>query len=561
MMGAGQDTNRATLLGRFAKPKARSGDRPVVLRATGRRLDANDAAKDGPVWVQVALEGEYHGHASGTFELDEKVFADIVRNFRAHPSYRAENEREPWVEGQPNINSGRVIPWDFHHANEAPPTEVARKGAPAQGWVLELDVREGEAGLELWALTDWLPLARQYIRDGSYQWASIAIWWNQNDPVTNAPIGTYMSSVALTNDPFIQGMRPIAASRRGRDFRKLESTLSFEDARRLVGEAIEALYPPGPSACVYVVDLYDTSAVFEWEGRLYQIPYSIAGTTVTLGGDPVEVVRTYSPVASKSPADPATARRTASRSTIERSSAMAHVKVLQRLGVLLAVSQAALLSAREEDPVAVATLEAAVVAAAEDKMAQLKALLAQMAEIVGSMGVQEGAPPAATAARVAELVQAEAELKKLQPEIAKLREEQAKAEEAAISTDVDAALAAHDLADVVRPALLFMRRSDKKAFFEKYPASAAVSATTSHLAQSIVTLPGAPGGQAHALSAVSAAPLGGPAAGGAVTRAQVEAYPGRNLTEKCIAFVSEKHKGLSPNDIQFQASQLRRQFG
>lgn len=170
-----------------------------ALRASSVALDASAAKGDAPVWVQIAAAGEFKGHPTGPFTLDEAVFTEIIRNFHTHPDY---------VPG----GKSDVLPWDFHHLSEQGGEGVSVYGAPAQGWVRELEVRGAGLAAQLWALTRWLPLAKKYIREGNYKHASVTIWPNQKHPVTGERIGYWLSSVALVNDPFVQGMTPLAAS-------------------------------------------------------------------------------------------------------------------------------------------------------------------------------------------------------------------------------------------------------------------------------------------------------------------------------------------------------------
>jgi len=159
----------------------------------------------GCTWIQVAEEGEFRGHPTGPFVLDRAAFDTIVANFRAHPSYRCDETGKGCTD---------VVPFDFHHASEQGGPSVAVAGAPAQAWAQELEVRVGEDGKsQLWAYTRWLEPARTYVREGKYKWCSVAVWPDATDPKTGQRVGWYLSSIALTNDPFIQGMQPIAAAR------------------------------------------------------------------------------------------------------------------------------------------------------------------------------------------------------------------------------------------------------------------------------------------------------------------------------------------------------------
>jgi hypothetical protein len=175
-----------------------------TIRLAGIKLGV-ESATDAPTWIQVAEEGRFDGHPAGPFEFNADVFDKLIENFRKHPAYGV---------GADGRGNQRVIAFDFHHASESEPTSVAVMGAPAAAWALELEKRQGADGKwQLWALTDYLEPARTYIREGKYRWTSVAVWPDAVDPKTGQSIGWYMSSIAFTNDPFIQGMCPIAANR------------------------------------------------------------------------------------------------------------------------------------------------------------------------------------------------------------------------------------------------------------------------------------------------------------------------------------------------------------
>lgn len=195
-----------------------SGD---LLRLRPVRLDAAPPPAPGAAtpparWVQVAYSGKFRGHANGEFEFTAETFAKLIQNFRAHPSYRA---GAPMADpAMIEAGSYDVVHWDFSHASEQNPTEgeLPVVGAPATGWVLELDARPGPGGeTQLWAYTRFLEPLRSYVREGRYKWASVTVYFNAVDPVSGAEIGPYMSSIAATNDPFLQGMVPLVAKRGG----------------------------------------------------------------------------------------------------------------------------------------------------------------------------------------------------------------------------------------------------------------------------------------------------------------------------------------------------------
>lgn len=138
--------------------------------------------------IHVAMEGEWEGHPAGPFELNEQVFARIVENFERNPN---------------------PVPLDYEHST------VSAFEAPAAGWVQKLEVRRGDDGLaHLYATVELTDKAAEYIRTGAYRFSSGVFDFDAIDPRTGEDIGAEMSSLALTNVPFIQGQRPISLSRR-----------------------------------------------------------------------------------------------------------------------------------------------------------------------------------------------------------------------------------------------------------------------------------------------------------------------------------------------------------
>lgn len=197
------------------------GGPSVALDATGEI--------DGPKWQHVATVGEFKGYAGGDlpFAFTTEVFTQLVSNFRSHPSFAM---------GSDGVGTVGIVQWDFHHASEAPPDVVAQSGAPAQGWVLDLRVQTGPNGSELWALTEWLDLAKQYIKNKQYKWASVAVALDAVDPLTGNQIGAVLTSIAITNQPFIEGMNELAAERDG------HAPPAPSDRQRPTGRRIRAEY-------------------------------------------------------------------------------------------------------------------------------------------------------------------------------------------------------------------------------------------------------------------------------------------------------------------------------
>jgi hypothetical protein len=134
-------------------------------------------------WAHVAMLGTWEGHSKGTFSFTPEKFAEIMRNFSM--------QRNP-------------IPWDYEH-DTFDPSKVGPK--PASGWVKRLELRAN--GTELWAYVDWTPKAADMIRNGEYRFCSPVVDFESIDRKSNQPIGAELLSVALTNNPFLDGQHPL----------------------------------------------------------------------------------------------------------------------------------------------------------------------------------------------------------------------------------------------------------------------------------------------------------------------------------------------------------------
>lgn len=189
-------------------------------------LSANDAKGDSDTWVQLATSGTFAGHRAGPFELNAKVFREILANFKA--------------------TKNRRVPWDYEHASEQDPTEgsLPVTGAPAPAWVVDMEIRGGN----LWGLVEWGKQLRQQVRDGEYRFLSPAIVFNSVDRVSGKPIGARLSSVAATNKPFLDGMQPLAAT---------EANSATAPVVALAGRYVHATheYMPVLRACMGMDDM------------------------------------------------------------------------------------------------------------------------------------------------------------------------------------------------------------------------------------------------------------------------------------------------------------------
>jgi hypothetical protein len=177
-------------------------------------------------WNQIAREAEFLGHGQGPVKFTREVFAEIVRNFAA--------------------NGNGEVPLDYEHTSERLPENVAVVGVPAPGWITKVEIRNG--GRELWALFKWVDAdAVRYVREARYKYVSPAINFKSRDKVTGRPAGARLTSVALTNHPFIEGMQPLAQ----RDIGAEENLRAFVPCARQVEHELGGIRPethrPRPS--------------------------------------------------------------------------------------------------------------------------------------------------------------------------------------------------------------------------------------------------------------------------------------------------------------------------
>ena len=187
-------------------------DKPIDIRIFGERapsvmLDAAVLGDDPqkPVWIQLAMEGDWAGHHQGEFSFDARKFDTMTGNFRKNPTY---------VQAP---GTADVIPFDWAHASEMDPTSgsLPVTGAPAWAWLREVERKADPTGkATFWGLTDVLEPAREYIKTRRLKWVSLSVWFDAVDFVTSEPIGPLITSVAFTNNPFLKGMVPITMSAR-----------------------------------------------------------------------------------------------------------------------------------------------------------------------------------------------------------------------------------------------------------------------------------------------------------------------------------------------------------
>jgi hypothetical protein len=534
----------------LAKKKKRKppSDLPPEYRKRDRRrnrIEAEEPEEDDryqgfAVWNQVAIEGEYKGHPTGDFYLGREEMLAIVRNFQAHPSYEADPAlRRPVVNAE-DSGHGQVIPWDFHHASEEPGAVIGVNGAPAQSWVHELDMCLGDSGkLELWALVEFLEPAKSYVQQGKYRFASIAFWPNAKDAKTGDDIGPYVSSIAFTNDPFIQGMEPLAAERRGGslvpDLKKLLD-LPAEADESIVLEAVSKL---GRAATAQAPE---APGVAPTQTKRNPMPHLLTRIASALG---VEVADDASEPQLAVAASKVEAEITTLKAARDRAEA-----IVQALADKLEVKP------EQWD------IESGIVTLKSGRDKAMEALNA----LATALGVEDAS---AATAKVAELLSASALLQEVMPALSALQGPAKAQEEEEEEREVMEAMRQYlhpDQHEVMKPALLNMRNggvvlpvldpkkgvtqfaqdcqelvkglatkaAKKKEFRERYPLP---QPSEQHLLSAYATAPTQPGASPLTLQQPGQPPQPVMPDRPQGERIDLSRYPGRNDTERLMAYV------------------------
>ena len=183
----------------------RNPSRPIFFQAPITEAAALDPSN--PKWIQLCTAGSYVYHGE-PIEITPATFDEMIANFRAHPSFDPAGRAlfgKPSAEVAPLVLGGKygVIALNFDH----PPQGAPR---PGHGWFLDVERR----GSTLWGLCFFDDEAHAGMLKGTWKWTSIE-WSAGTVSPKGERIGAYLSGVALTNDPFIQGMTPIQMSRPG----------------------------------------------------------------------------------------------------------------------------------------------------------------------------------------------------------------------------------------------------------------------------------------------------------------------------------------------------------
>jgi hypothetical protein len=184
-----------------------------------------DAA--GLVEFPVAVVGNWKG-AAREFSITSQDLASMAANFAKRKN--------------------REINVDYDHASEMP--EVGRGGpVPSAGRILGLRVDGRHSGVDskglgvLLAKLEFTSRALELIRNKEYRYVSPAIDYGARDKLTGEPQGTTLTSLALTNRPFLEELPAIRLSEIDRETRnsKIENRKSEQGNSAPTGRRMETL--------------------------------------------------------------------------------------------------------------------------------------------------------------------------------------------------------------------------------------------------------------------------------------------------------------------------------
>ncbi|MEI7510613.1 MAG: phage protease [Candidatus Peregrinibacteria bacterium] len=144
-----------------------------------RKIELSEG--DAPFWTEIIRVGDW-SESYKQFLVTKMHLDDFVKNFKKNVLRQSINELQ--------LNYG-------HERCEE-----------AAGWITELEIREDS----LWGLVNWTPKARESIRDGEWRYISAEISWVWEDDETKKQYNNVLTGAALTNIPFVSGMKAVEAS-------------------------------------------------------------------------------------------------------------------------------------------------------------------------------------------------------------------------------------------------------------------------------------------------------------------------------------------------------------
>jgi hypothetical protein len=140
--------------------------------------------------VHIAKTGKFKGYSDGEFELTSETFSSLIDNFNS------EKNPLPVYRGHADVQGS-----------------VTGEEPRACGWILSLSKEKTSSNEEgLFALVGFNQEMAEQIKAGEYKFSSIYMRMNETDRVSGDEIGPRLCSLAITNQPFIDGLKEIKLS-------------------------------------------------------------------------------------------------------------------------------------------------------------------------------------------------------------------------------------------------------------------------------------------------------------------------------------------------------------
>lgn len=176
----------------------------------------------------------------------------------------------------------------MHGATDDEAIRLRSDAADAMCW-FDLEVLNGE----LWGVNaEWTPEGERRVRAKLQRYLSPAFLHDKSNRIVE------LANVALVSRAGLCQATDVAALRaRDQRPRKVALSASFDAVRTAIDAAVRALVPASGMGCEpYVCDVFQDTAVYEFNGLFWQVSYTFQSDKAAIKGPPVQVERQYVPV-------------------------------------------------------------------------------------------------------------------------------------------------------------------------------------------------------------------------------------------------------------------------
>jgi hypothetical protein len=148
-----------------------------------KRIDLT--AEEGLATLEILKVLKVKSGSHGNFSITKGMLVEIKENFYNNIHRLTDQDNKP------------MIPLNFSHD----------KGKEAAGWIKELEI--DDTGTTLIGKIELTPIGREKVTNKEYAFASAELAFELDDPELNQTFKNVLTGAALTNIPFIRGMKSI----------------------------------------------------------------------------------------------------------------------------------------------------------------------------------------------------------------------------------------------------------------------------------------------------------------------------------------------------------------